>query len=145
MMDLDNFKKINDTYGHTNGDKILCHFAQLLTGLLREEDIIGRIGGEEFSIILPHIRKETAFKIAERIRQKVAESQVVLSDNQMISYTVSIGITDNDANEKSLWDILKKPIWHCIRLRKCHVIVRLYIIRLKTSLAFVFMRLRIIS
>jgi diguanylate cyclase (GGDEF)-like protein len=108
MMDLDNFKKINDTYGHTNGDKILCHFAQLLTGLLREEDIIGRIGGEEFSIILPHIRKETAFKIAERIRQKVAESQVVLSDNQMISYTVSIGITDNDANEKSLWDILKE-------------------------------------
>lgn len=108
MMDLDNFKIINDTYGHANGDRILCHFSNLIKNALRPNDIVGRIGGEEFAVILPQVKKEDAFKIAETLREKVAYSKVLLTEEKEIAYTVSIGITDNDEPEKNLSAILEE-------------------------------------
>lgn len=99
MIDLDRFKKVNDTYGHINGDKVLQHFAGILNETLRAEDIIGRIGGEEFAVVLPNIHENEAFIVAERIRRKVEESNLYIMEGQIIKYTVSIGIADNcDSN-----------------------------------------------
>ena len=103
MMDLDNFKTINDTYGHATGDKVLVHFARLLRNSLRDEDVIGRIGGEEFAVLLPGAVKEEAAAIAERIRMKVNES-VLQSAGKEVQYTVSIGVTDNCVENNCLQD-----------------------------------------
>lgn len=92
IIDVDHFKQINDTYGHLAGDEVLKQLANLFKQLTREEDIISRNGGEEFSIILPHCNYEKAKEIAERIRKKVEEQPFYLSEDQQISLTVSVGI-----------------------------------------------------
>jgi len=96
MIDIDLFKNINDTYGHIIGDKVLQHFAQMLKGTLRPEDVIGRIGGEEFAVILPNINKLNAYIIAERIRKRVEASKFLTVNDERVKYTVSIGIADNE-------------------------------------------------
>ena len=108
MIDLDNFKRLNDTFGHAAGDMILQHFAEALTGVIRSKDIAGRIGGDEFAVVLPTVLKTAAFQIAERIRKAVQNSEVIIHDNQKIYYSVSIGIADNDTEEKQFDEILKK-------------------------------------
>jgi diguanylate cyclase (GGDEF)-like protein len=95
MIDIDYFKKINDSFGHAVGDKVLQNLAQTLRDALREKDIIGRIGGEEFAIILPGIDKGSAFAIAERIRKRVEGIRLSKTEGRLIEYTVSIGIADN--------------------------------------------------
>lgn len=89
MLDLDYFKKINDTYGHEVGDKVLEEFAKLVKGIIRTDDIFGRIGGEEFAIILPRTNLVTAKIIGERIVDIVSKS--ILAEK--ITVTVSIGIS----------------------------------------------------
>jgi len=69
MFDIDNFKKINDTYGHDMGDEVLVRLFQKAKSLIREEDSIGRWGGEEFMILLPESSKAEAVEIAEKIRK----------------------------------------------------------------------------
>lgn len=69
MFDIDNFKKINDTYGHDMGDEVLVRLSQKAKSLIREEDSIGRWGGEEFMILLPESSKAEAVEIAEKIRK----------------------------------------------------------------------------
>jgi len=91
MMDLDHFKRINDTWGHAAGDAVLIHFAKTLKHLARKSDHIGRLGGEEFVMVLPETDGEGAQIFAEKIRHAVAESSVVFKE-QTIRYTVSIGI-----------------------------------------------------
>ncbi len=103
MLDLDNFKSINDTFGHVKGDEVLIHFAQLLRTSLREEDVVGRIGGEEFAILLPGMTKEEAIHIAERIRTKVCQAEQTFEGNT-VRYTVSIGVTDNCVENNCLAD-----------------------------------------
>jgi diguanylate cyclase len=102
ILDVDHFKQINDTYGHLAGDEVLKQLATLLKSLTREEDIVSRNGGEEFSIILPHCNYEKAKEIAERIRRKVEEQPFYLSDNKRINLTVSVGIA-------AYYDELEKP------------------------------------
>lgn len=103
MLDLDNFKSINDTFGHVKGDEVLIHFAQLLRTSLREEDIVGRIGGEEFAVLLPGMVKAEAMHVAERIRTKVCQAELSFEGNP-IKYTVSIGVTDNCVESNCLGD-----------------------------------------
>ncbi|HEY9207821.1 GGDEF domain-containing protein [Acidovorax sp.] len=91
-MDLDHFKKVNDTWGHKSGDDVLRHFVRLATGCLRNEDVMGRLGGEEFAIFLPNADSEGTRVVAERLRAMVA-SQPVLTDRGPIGLTVSIGAT----------------------------------------------------
>lgn len=91
MIDIDFFKKVNDTYGHMAGDAVLQQVAKLLMTAVRDFDVTSRFGGEEFMIILLQVSKEIAIKVAKRIRQLVIEYPVVYQDNK-IAVTVSQGI-----------------------------------------------------
>ena len=90
-LDLDHFKRINDTWGHGSGDQALRHFVQLAADHLRNEDIIGRVGGEEFLILLPNTGLGDATILAERLRALV-EAQAVAGTQGPIPLTVSIGV-----------------------------------------------------
>jgi diguanylate cyclase (GGDEF)-like protein len=95
LIDLDHFKKVNDTYGHPAGDKALKHVAETLKTALRQYDILGRMGGEEFAIFLGANKVETAAKIAKRILKDIATSPISY-DQQLINISASIGMTSRD-------------------------------------------------
>lgn len=91
MMDIDNFKKVNDTYGHPAGDEVIKALAGIIKKAIRETDIAGRYGGEEFVIMLPDTPVANVEFVAERIRRLVEKCSVVY-DEINISFTISIGI-----------------------------------------------------
>lgn len=91
-LDLDHFKGINDVYGHCAGDEALIHTAKLLRGAIRQHDIVGRLGGEEFAIYLGATEEDTAKLVAERIR-KIIESNPLNYEDKRITFTASIGMT----------------------------------------------------
>lgn len=93
IFDMDNFKNINDNYGHDVGDKVLIEYTKLITTCLRDSDIFCRIGGEEFALILPHVNKSDAYKLADKIRSKVQEH------NQIVAITMSFGVTEYKKDE----------------------------------------------
>lgn len=92
MMDLDHFKRINDQYGHSVGDKVLRQFAQLLRQNIRSSDIGARYGGEEFMAVLMRTSKEQAMGLAERLRQQVETTLVEDHQGNTFNFTVSIGV-----------------------------------------------------
>jgi diguanylate cyclase (GGDEF)-like protein/PAS domain S-box-containing protein len=92
ILDVDHFKTINDRFGHKSGDTVLQALATILRGTLRENDIIGRIGGEEFAMLLPETDTEKASEVAERLRLTVAGTDITTENNNKIAITVSIGI-----------------------------------------------------
>ncbi len=95
MIDIDHFKRYNDTFGHPKGDKVLKHFAELLTVNLREVDTIARYGGEEFAIILPGTNKKASCIVAEKLRKLVEDYDFPLSDQLPDKkLTISIGIAN---------------------------------------------------
>ena len=100
MLDLDHFKRINDTHGHATGDAMLKHFAALMRDELRKIDTGARVGGEEFAIILPGASADEAKVFAERLRHKVMTSPLI-QDDQRIAITVSIGIAALRASDAS--------------------------------------------
>jgi diguanylate cyclase (GGDEF)-like protein len=106
-MDLDQFKNINDSYGHAVGDEVLKAFTANCQELLRENDVLGRVGGEEFSIILPETEQEGALIAAERFRQTSADLKVC-ADDQTVRFTVSIGVTSLRKNDGGIDAILKR-------------------------------------
>ncbi|MCX7172578.1 MAG: diguanylate cyclase [Proteobacteria bacterium] len=107
MLDLDFFKRVNDTYGHALGDAVLCHFAALAESHLRRVDLFGRLGGEEFGILLPGTDLAGATEFAERFRQHVADNPVP-GDKEPVSYTVSIGVTEFDAQDSDPDSVLAR-------------------------------------
>lgn len=92
MLDIDDFKLVNDTHGHVTGDRVLEALGSILAGQLWQVDIAARYGGEEFTIILPQTDVAAAEKVAERIRVKVTELQVPLPEHGRLGVTVSIGV-----------------------------------------------------
>ena len=93
MLDVDHFKHINDSYGHITGDLVLKNVAQVCKASLRKVDILGRIGGEEFAILLPQTTQVVAHDVAERIRRAVEESAIVAGSPAIdIRVTISIGV-----------------------------------------------------
>jgi diguanylate cyclase (GGDEF)-like protein len=92
MMDLDLFKQINDTHGHAMGDLVLRHFSRAVGTLIRSEDTFGRIGGEEFALILRQCPDGEAKRVTERIRSSVEELDLMHADQRVV-ITVSIGVT----------------------------------------------------
>lgn len=101
MLDLDRFKDINDTYGHKVGDTVLGQFAKACREALRESDIMGRMGGEEFAILFPETTLPDAVDVAERLRETVAATRIPLEHGLPIQVTVSIGVASfasGDAN-----------------------------------------------
>ena len=107
LLDLDRFKQINDTYGHLIGDEVLRQIADTMTAVLREYDVAGRFGGEEFVMLLPQTRAPDAFKIADRVRARIGRMPIVTSSGEKVSVTVSIGVAALDAgSSRELTDLL---------------------------------------
>ncbi len=103
LLDLDRFKSINDTYGHLTGDQVIKEVANTLDALLRDYDLAGRFGGEEFALLLPHTRSTDAFRIAERIRAAVAALRFIApgaTGGERLSVTVSIGVAALDGGDR---------------------------------------------
>jgi len=92
MVDIDHFKDINDRYGHPGGDEVLTTIADLMQLNVRPMDVVSRYGGEEFAILLPETGSSGAFSLAERMRQAVAKSAILISSNQMVRVTISLGV-----------------------------------------------------
>ena len=85
------FKRVNDQFGHRGGDTAIIEVAKVLKSNLREIDIAGRYGGEEFAVLLVNTNSEQAFKFCERVRQQISEN-VIKYENKKIQFTVSLGI-----------------------------------------------------
>lgn len=108
MLDIDHFKRINDKYGHAAGDAVLRYLGALLADTMRTSDHVGRLGGEEFGILLVNVSLDQSFAIAERLRKKVESSRVAYGEEE-IRFTVSIGLADCLADRESpLDDMLKR-------------------------------------
>ncbi len=106
MIDIDHFKKINDTYGHDIGDKAIVHLSEILRSHIQHQDIVARFGGEEFCIVLKEVTKDQAITVFERIRQTVALTPLLINENQEITFTVSIGVALE--HENSLIDTINE-------------------------------------
>ncbi|RYZ92090.1 MAG: GGDEF domain-containing protein, partial [Moraxellaceae bacterium] len=91
MMDIDHFKKVNDKYGHTVGDDVIRQVSRAMKEQVRDLDIAGRYGGEEFGVILTGTDAQGASVFAERLRTTI-EKMVVISEGQQVRFTISMGI-----------------------------------------------------
>jgi diguanylate cyclase (GGDEF)-like protein len=107
VVDLDHFKQVNDRLGHAAGDDVLASFARVLREQTRREDVIGRIGGEEFAIVLPRASLQTARDVAERIRMGLHNTDVSV-DGNVIPVTVSLGVAALRPGDESPDDLLKR-------------------------------------
>ena len=105
MTDIDRFKEINDEFGHAAGDAALCHFAKLLQADRRAEDVLARVGGEEFALVLPGANLERALEIAERLCNKLEKSPLQ-ADGRPLAMTASFGVATISASDKSIADIV---------------------------------------
>ncbi len=99
MLDIDHFKRINDTYGHPNGDKVIREVAETLRRCLRAEDTAFRYGGEEFMVLLPNTPMEGALNVAESIRDRVAALHMPLQEDAALQCTVSLGVASREASD----------------------------------------------
>ncbi|GFP74570.1 GGDEF domain-containing protein [Clostridium fungisolvens] len=106
MLDIDFFKKVNDTYGHSSGDLVLKQFSDILMNSCRSFDIVSRNGGEEFTAILLDCNCKHATEIAERIRKNVEEALFTIEDNKQIHVTVSIGVASYPDSVVNISNIL---------------------------------------
>ena len=104
MLNIDNFKKINDTYGYDIGDKVIIHLSEILSSKTNYRDMVSRFGGEEFCIVLKNVNRFSAQDILERLREEVEKSYIMINTNEEIRFTISIGFTMN--SEDSLEDTI---------------------------------------
>ena len=113
MLDLDQFKKINDHYGHDVGDKVLVEVGRVLTSQVRSMDICARLGGEEFVLLLPETKSTKAVEVAERVRTAMANT-CVADCGKMVNFTASLGVTsldsERDQQEKAPKGLLESLI-----------------------------------
>lgn len=107
IMDLDHFKQVNDTHGHAAGDEALVGFAKICRRVLRDSDLIGRTGGEEFAVMLPDVGPDQAARIAEKLRSSIADS-IVPTDAGAVRLTLSIGVAGLRQGEQDLSELFKR-------------------------------------
>jgi diguanylate cyclase (GGDEF)-like protein len=100
VLDLDWFKAVNDTYGHLFGDEVLRQIGRCLPGVLRESDLAGRFGGEEFVVLLPQTRAVDAFRAADRVRCRIASLPLPAPDGELVRVTASVGVAALDAGSR---------------------------------------------
>ena len=125
LLDVDHFKKINDSYGHDAGDSILIHLSKKLHEVMRREDLLFRLGGDEFAIVLPNCEIQHAYMLAERLRAEVEENQFVHKD-MMIHITVSTGVCEyieDMANISSLLSIADDALFRAKNNGRNQVVV----------------------
>jgi len=107
LIDLDHFKEVNDSHGHATGDAVLIHFSRLVGDELRRIDMAGRLGGEEFGIILPGTNAEAARNYAERLRKRIHDTPFI-HKGQHISFSISIGVAEAISEDKDPEAILER-------------------------------------
>jgi len=110
MLDIDHFKVVNDTWGHPTGDRVLQALAEIMSSIVRGQDCVGRLGGEEFAVILPETELSGALISAERLRAAVAQSAIAFAsdDGKVVRITVSIGIAVSTADDVSFEAVLAR-------------------------------------
>lgn len=108
MVDVDNFKAINDTHGHQIGDRVLQAMGHVFRRTLREVDFVGRVGGEEFAIVLPQTGVMQAFEAAERLRRAVEQTEFPLDHGLPLYVTISIGMTSNASAQANIDTLLSR-------------------------------------
>ncbi|QEI04836.1 diguanylate cyclase [Pigmentiphaga aceris] len=108
MIDIDYFKRINDTYGHHVGDEVIRAVGELMHEHARESDISGRMGGEEFAVMLPETSLEDAMRVARRLHSAVNELRLELSEAKELRFTSSIGVADASLDERSVETLLQR-------------------------------------
>jgi diguanylate cyclase (GGDEF)-like protein len=106
MLDIDHFKSVNDRYGHAVGDLVLTNFTQTITRGLREDDLLGRLGGEEFAVLLPRTDHEEAREIAERLRANVEALPIHVEGEEPLRITTSMGFTSSVVSSATTLDEL---------------------------------------
>lgn len=102
IMDIDDFKQFNDRYGHSKGDEHLAEISRLTRSSVRDQDVVARVGGEEFGVILPHTSREGAKEFAERIRRSIEEA---FKDKFDVGKTVSLGVAEYPLDASTLQDL----------------------------------------
>lgn len=108
LLDIDHFKDVNDTYGHDVGDEVLKQVTSILQEHLRTADLLGRLGGEEFAVLLPQTPPEEAERVAEKARRIVAGTMMECSENPRLQVTVSIGVAWVDPDDPAPEEALKR-------------------------------------
>ncbi|MEP2186411.1 diguanylate cyclase, partial [Roseibium sp.] len=109
MLDIDHFKAVNDTHGHLVGDKVLKSVAEALINSLRSVDMIARIGGEEFVVVMPDTSEEFAEAVAERLRHRVSETNVYCDGvEEPVTVNISIGLTMRTGDDKTVEDLMQR-------------------------------------
>lgn len=108
MMDIDHFKAVNDTYGHDVGDMILKMVARISREQVRDCDLVGRLGGEEFAVLCPDTHEEEGMTLAERLRKAIGDPRVPTSGGKLVSVTISIGCAGFSQETGNLETLLKQ-------------------------------------
>ena len=106
MIDIDNFKLLNNNYGHTLGDQVLVLFAETLQKEARSGDILARWGGEEFLIFLPETKLTDAVTIANRLRKKISAIQFTTTEGEKLAFTASFGVAHTNNINVSLDELI---------------------------------------
>ncbi|MCX8069073.1 MAG: diguanylate cyclase [Thermodesulfovibrionales bacterium] len=105
MLDIDNFKNVNDTYGHLIGDKVLKEISNVFIKTLRDSDIIGRYGGEEFVIVMPEIDKKSSLNALKRVLKNIEQNKIDVMKNGFINVTVSAGVSSYPEDADNVTDL----------------------------------------
>ena len=108
MLDVDHFKSINDTHGHRTGDMALIELSQLCRNALRRHDIVGRLGGEEFAMLLPQTAREQGMVVAEKLRALIDDNSIPLEGGASLHFTVSIGLASLSNNATNLDSLINQ-------------------------------------
>lgn len=120
IVDIDHFKRINDTHGHKVGDLALCHVAQVIKATARQGDLICRLGGEEFAVISLHTGKAGTLALAERMRAAIEHSEVPgVGADQPLRCTVTIGISDGFSSTQALDEAMQQADAALYRGKSC--------------------------
>jgi diguanylate cyclase (GGDEF)-like protein/PAS domain S-box-containing protein len=115
MIDIDHFKTINDRYGHAAGDEVLRQVADICQSSLRGSDFIGRVGGEEFVLLLPDTRQTNAYHVAERMRTQLYETPIELETGTKLNITASFGVAhmnEDDSDFNAILERADKAMYH---------------------------------
>jgi len=110
MLDIDHFKGVNDRWGHAAGDQVLQSLVAIISSLIREQDCVGRLGGEEFAVLLPETESAGALASAERLRAAVEQTEIACAtaDGGVVRVTVSIGVAASAADDASFEAVLAR-------------------------------------
>lgn len=118
MLDVDHFKRINDTYGHGSGDLAARTLVSICQKSVRETDLVGRLGGDEFAILLPNAPQKKAVEIAERLRREVKEAVIDNGNGNRFQITISVGVACHDGADETFQSILDKADAALLRAKR---------------------------